>query len=192
MSCCLALAEPAARALEEAGRLRPAARRGSRRARPDAARRCAAGRRAPRPARSRRPVRPRRTPCRCAGGWTSSASPPSERDLVAASSRPASRQLAAALAEPSGRRRSRRACARRPVEAVALAGALGADAPAAHGIDELRDVSLEITGDDLLAAGVPRGPGARRARCAARWTASSTASSAGRDAELAAALELRQ
>ncbi|HEX5146450.1 MAG TPA: hypothetical protein VFV85_05470, partial [Conexibacter sp.] len=50
------------------------------------------------------------------------------------------------------------AVARRvPIEAVTLAGALGAEVPARAWIDELRGVRLAIDGTDLLAAGVPQG-----------------------------------
>lgn len=42
-------------------------------------------------------------------------------------------------------------------ELVALAGALGAEQQARDWLEHLRHVRLEITGDDLLAAGVPRG-----------------------------------
>lgn len=45
-----------------------------------------------------------------------------------------------------------------PPEAVALAGALGAPEPARRWLEELRHVSLEIGGEDLLAAGVAAGP----------------------------------
>ncbi|MEJ7825502.1 MAG: hypothetical protein WKF48_08725 [Solirubrobacteraceae bacterium] len=45
-----------------------------------------------------------------------------------------------------------------PVEVVALAGADGADGPVRRWLDELRHVAPAIGGDDLLAAGVPRGP----------------------------------
>jgi tRNA nucleotidyltransferase (CCA-adding enzyme) len=45
-----------------------------------------------------------------------------------------------------------------PVEAVALAGAHGAQDAARRWLKELRDVELAIDGDDLLAAGVPEGP----------------------------------
>jgi len=43
-------------------------------------------------------------------------------------------------------------------EAVALAGALGADEPARRWLHDLRHVRLDLTGDDLIAAGVPPGP----------------------------------
>ena len=45
-----------------------------------------------------------------------------------------------------------------PIEAVALAGARGAAEPARRWLDDLRHVRLQITGDDLLAAGVAEGP----------------------------------
>jgi tRNA nucleotidyltransferase (CCA-adding enzyme) len=53
------------------------------------------------------------------------------------------------------------AAAGAPVEAVALAGALGnarASAAAQRWLGELRDVALEINGNDLVAAGVTPGP----------------------------------
>ena len=45
-----------------------------------------------------------------------------------------------------------------PVEAVALAGARGAAQPARRWLNELRHIGLQITGDDLLAAGLAQGP----------------------------------
>jgi tRNA nucleotidyltransferase (CCA-adding enzyme) len=52
-----------------------------------------------------------------------------------------------------------RAVARRaPLEGVALAGALGCEQPARRWLQEIRHVRLEITGDDLLGAGIPEGP----------------------------------
>jgi tRNA nucleotidyltransferase (CCA-adding enzyme) len=45
------------------------------------------------------------------------------------------------------------------IETVALAGALGAQEGARRWLSELRHVELEIDGRDLLAAGVPSGPG---------------------------------
>lgn len=45
-----------------------------------------------------------------------------------------------------------------PVEAIALAGARGAAEPVRRWLGELRHVGLAIDGDDLLAAGVERGP----------------------------------
>ena len=45
-----------------------------------------------------------------------------------------------------------------PPEAVAIAGALGAEKPAAEWLDRLRRVRLEIDGRDLIAAGIAEGP----------------------------------
>ena len=50
-----------------------------------------------------------------------------------------------------------------PLEGVALAGALGCEEPARRWLERLRNVHLEITGDDLLIAGRPRGAGDRTA-----------------------------
>jgi tRNA nucleotidyltransferase (CCA-adding enzyme) len=51
-----------------------------------------------------------------------------------------------------------------PLEVLALALALGAPAePVMRWVGDLRAVRLEITGDDLLAAGVPEGPAVGRA-----------------------------
>ena len=55
-----------------------------------------------------------------------------------------------------------------PAELVALAGALGAEAPARRWLDELRHVRLEIDGDDLLAAGLEPGPAVGAGLAAAR------------------------
>ena len=111
-----------------------------------------------------------------------------ERDVV----------LAAALgAAPLG---SRLAAATRPSEiagaargqspdAVALAAAVVPEAvdAARRWLDELRHVTLEIDGEDVLAAGVPEGPEIGRALAAA-LARKLDGEVAGRDAELAAAL----
>jgi tRNA nucleotidyltransferase (CCA-adding enzyme) len=55
----------------------------------------------------------------------------------------------------------------RPAEQLAIAAALGAEEPVARWSDELRHIRLEISGDDLLAAGVPEGPAVGRALAAA-------------------------
>ena len=98
-------------------------------------------------------------------------------------------QLAAAMtdaAQPSALARVLRG---QPVEAVAVAGAHGAAAPARRWLNELRHVGLAITGDDLLAAGVPRGPQIGRRLAAALDRRLDGALAAGREAELAAALQ---
>lgn len=77
-----------------------------------------------------------------------------------------------------------------PVEAVALAGAWGAQDTARRWLDVLRAVRLEINGDDLIAAGIAQGPevGRRLRETLARRLDGQLP--AGREAELAAALEL--
>jgi tRNA nucleotidyltransferase (CCA-adding enzyme) len=75
-----------------------------------------------------------------------------------------------------------------PAEAVALAGALGAERPAREWLDRLRTVALDIDGGDLIAAGIPQGPDVGRGLRAA-LAAKLDGRAAGREAELAAALE---
>ena len=75
-----------------------------------------------------------------------------------------------------------------PPELVALAGALDATAAARRWLDELRHVRLDITGDDLLAAGVEPGP-ALGAGLAAALAAKLDGLVGGRAGELAVALE---
>ena len=77
-----------------------------------------------------------------------------------------------------------------PPEAVALALALGAPAePVLRWVTELAPLRLEISGDDLIAAGVPEGPAIGRALDETlRRKLDGLVS--GRDEELAAALEL--
>jgi tRNA nucleotidyltransferase/poly(A) polymerase len=85
-----------------------------------------------------------------------------------------------------------------PLEAVALAGALGGNGNGRSGareiavrwLRELRHVRLQITGDDLLAAGVPQGPEIGRRLRRALMMRLNGELEAGREAELAAALEL--
>jgi tRNA nucleotidyltransferase (CCA-adding enzyme) len=75
-----------------------------------------------------------------------------------------------------------------PVEAVALAGALGARKPVLAYLEALRHVRLSITGADLLAAGVPEGPEVGRRLRAALAARLDGEAAPGRDGELAAAL----
>ncbi len=112
---------------------------------------------------------------------------PRDRAVLAAALGPAGEEEALAGARPS-----------RPSEAVALASrrmplelvlgrALGADWLDRY-LAEWRDVSLEIDGEDLIAAGVPRGPAVGRGlREALRRKLDGEV--AGREQELAAALE---
>jgi tRNA nucleotidyltransferase (CCA-adding enzyme) len=74
-----------------------------------------------------------------------------------------------------------------PVEAVALAGGLGAEAPARAWIDELRHVRLAIDGADLLVAGIPQSEAVGRALAAA-LDARLDGAAPDRDAQLAVAL----
>jgi tRNA nucleotidyltransferase (CCA-adding enzyme) len=79
---------------------------------------------------------------------------------------------------------------REPPEALALALALRAPSePVLRWVTELRAVGLEISGDDLLAAGVPEGPAVGRAlEETLRRKLDGVVS--GRDAELETALQL--
>ncbi|HWF51225.1 MAG TPA: hypothetical protein VG294_11360 [Solirubrobacteraceae bacterium] len=72
-------------------------------------------------------------------------------------------------------------------ELVALAGALGPEERAREWLERLRHVRLEIDGDDLIAAGVPRGPGVGEALRAA-LAAKLDGRVCGREAERAEAL----
>ncbi len=103
-----------------------------------------------------------------------------ERDLVAAASRWVTGAPLRAAVTPAQIANAARGA---PVEAVALAGGNNAR----RWIDELRHVRLEISGDDLLAAGVPQGPQLGR-RLRAALDRKLDGEIAGRDAELAAAL----
>lgn len=75
-----------------------------------------------------------------------------------------------------------------PPELVALAGALGPAEQAERWLGDLRHVTLEIDGGDLLAAGVPQGPPVGRGLRAA-LAAKLDARASGREAELAVALD---
>lgn len=76
----------------------------------------------------------------------------------------------------------------RSVEAVAVAGACGPKDEARRWLDELRHVRLDITGDDLLAAGVEQGPEIGR-RLSAALAKKLDGEIPTRDEQLAAALE---
>lgn len=79
-----------------------------------------------------------------------------------------------------------------PLEGVALAGALGCEEPARRWLEQTRHVHLEITGEDLLSAGIPEGPEiGLRLEAALDRKLDGELDRAGRDAELTAALETR-
>ncbi len=103
-----------------------------------------------------------------------------DRDVVAAASRWVTGAPLRAARTPSDIARAARGA---PVEAVALAGGDNAR----RWIDDLRNVTLEIDGNDLLGAGIPEGPqvGLRLRHALDRKLDGEVS---GRDAELAAAL----
>jgi tRNA nucleotidyltransferase (CCA-adding enzyme) len=83
--------------------------------------------------------------------------PAADRDIIARTSRGA-RQLAERLGVARTSSQIADAVGDAPVEAVALAGALGAARPAAQWLGQLRHVRLDIGGADLIAAGIAPGP----------------------------------
>ena len=99
-------------------------------------------------------------------------------------------ELAAALAEPMEASALHALLHPEPAEALALALALGApEGPVRRFRDELRDVRLEVTGRELIAAGVPPSPRLGRAlEETLRRKLDGRVS--GRDEELRAALEV--
>ena len=107
--------------------------------------------------------------------------PASERDLVAAASRWVT---GAPLRAASGPVEIARAARGAPVEAIALAGG----AQAKQWIDELRHVRLEISGDDLVAAGLAPGPQVGEGLALA-LEAKLAGATTGREDELAVALQ---
>jgi tRNA nucleotidyltransferase (CCA-adding enzyme) len=118
-------------------------------------------------------------------GWLDAMGfPAQERDTVAAASRFSTGAPLRAARTPAEIARAARGA---PVEAVALAGGENAR----RWLEDLRHVRLEITGDDLLAAGIPQGPevGARLRRALDRKL---DGDASGREAELAAALDYPQ
>jgi tRNA nucleotidyltransferase (CCA-adding enzyme) len=110
---------------------------------------------------------------------------PDREAILAAAA--AAEPLARALTEASGPAGIAAAVGALPLEAVALAGALGPADPARGWLARLRHVRLEIGGEDLLAAGVPAGPEIGRGLRAA-LSAKLDGRANGREAELAVAL----
>jgi tRNA nucleotidyltransferase (CCA-adding enzyme) len=114
------------------------------------------------------------------------AFPAPDRDAIAAAATNA-RRLAQALGGAQTASEIADAAGGRSVEAVALAGALGAEDVADRWLTCLRHVRLEIRGDDLLAAGAPPGPAVGRGLRAA-LLAKLDGQVSGREAELEVAL----
>jgi len=110
-----------------------------------------------------------------------------ERVLGAALATP---RLCAELSEARRPSELRAIVAGAPLEAVALAGALGACEPARQWLSQLRHVRLTLRGEDLLAAGIPRGPEIGRRLAATLDLRLDGTVAPGRDAELAAALQV--
>lgn len=109
-----------------------------------------------------------------------------QRDAISAAAAGA-RQLADALEQAQRPSQIAAAVGKAGLEAVALAGAFGADQAAHSWLERLRFVALEIDGNDLLAAGVPSGP-AVGAGLRAALAAKLDGRTGGRDDELAEAL----
>jgi tRNA nucleotidyltransferase (CCA-adding enzyme) len=125
------------------------------------------------------------------GGWLDRLEfPAPEREAVVAAALDAE-TLAERLEHAHRASEVRHLMLGRPVEAIAMAAALGAGDAVERWQREVRDASLEITGDDLLAAGVPEGPRVGRGLDAA-WAALLDEGATDRDAQLAAALEAAQ
>ncbi|HZU61346.1 MAG TPA: hypothetical protein VE983_10290, partial [Solirubrobacteraceae bacterium] len=110
-----------------------------------------------------------------------------DREAIVATARQAP-QIAAALGQASRPSAIAELAREVPLEVVALAGALGAQAPARAWLEQLRHVSLDIDGGDLIGAGVPEGPAVGRGLRAA-LSAKLDGQVQGREAELATALE---
>jgi tRNA nucleotidyltransferase (CCA-adding enzyme) len=113
-----------------------------------------------------------------------------ERDAVARAARVAPRLVAALRARQRAPSELRELMLREPPEALALALALQAPAePVLRWVGELSKIGLEITGDDLLAAGVPEGPAIGRALEETLWRKLDGLVS-GRESELETALRV--
>lgn len=110
-----------------------------------------------------------------------------ERVLAAAQATPRLREGLAQAGSPS---QLRAVVDSAPLEAVALAGALGAPEQARLWLSQLRHVRLTVRGDDLLAAGIPPGPEIGRRLTATLDLRLDGALAHGREAELAAALRV--
>jgi len=114
--------------------------------------------------------------------------PAGDRDRVAAATVAVPRLIEElpAVERPS---RLRAVAAGVPLEGVALAGALGARESAGRWLEDTRHIALEVTGADLLAAGLPEGPEIGRRLEAVLELRLDGRLADGREAELQAALD---
>ena len=114
--------------------------------------------------------------------------PAGDRDRVAAATVAVPRLIEElpAAERPS---RLRAVAAGVPLEGVALAGALGARESAGRWLEDTRHIALEVTGADLLAAGLPEGPEIGRRLEAVLELRLDGRLAEGREAELQAALD---
>ena len=114
--------------------------------------------------------------------------PAGDRDRVAAATVAVPRLIEElpAAERPS---RLRAVAAAVPLEGVALAGALGARESAGRWLEDTRHIALEVTGADLLAAGLPEGPEIGRRLEAVLELRLDGRLADGREAELQAALD---
>jgi hypothetical protein len=125
--------------------------------------------------------RPARAPRLTELGFTAG-----ERDTVAAAAdqaEPLSRRLLEAAATSPRGAAIATAVNGNGAEAVALAGAFGAQEPACEWLERLRHVRLEITGADLIETGIAPGP-ALGAGLRAALAAKRDGRVSGREAEL--------
>jgi tRNA nucleotidyltransferase (CCA-adding enzyme) len=113
-----------------------------------------------------------------------------ERDAASRAARVAPRIAMALREREHSPSELRELLGREPLEALALALALRAPSePVLRWVTDLRGVGLEISGDDLLAAGVPEGPAVGRA-LEETLRRKLDGILTGRDAELETALQL--
>jgi tRNA nucleotidyltransferase (CCA-adding enzyme) len=117
--------------------------------------------------------------------------PAADRDLVATAAAAIPR-LIDGLPRAESPSMLRAAALGVPLEGLAIAATLGCEEPARRWLEQTRHVRLEITGEDLLAAGIPEGPDIGRRLEAALKRRLDGELAEGSVAELKAALDDRQ